>query len=353
MKETTQEQQGHNGDSNEVVLFPLADTVTARRSLDYALDAVAGGTLHVVVALGGVSETPEGQSEREQASALLRKAKAWKNETDTMGTVTMETAVLGEDAYLYGPRDYVSALESYAEDHAVTRIILDPAYRIDDMGPMVDSFDAVVQSSDLSVEIAPVSRPTERQGMASGFSPIRVGTLFVISLAFYLILGDPLYWFDWITGVAVAGIVAIMLSNVTFANAPDYPGSISRTIRFAMYVPYLIVEIIKANIAIAVVILRPSLPIDPQMTEVNVRVGNGLPLLAMANSITLTPGTLTVRANNQRLIIHTLVPSARSDLFGGRLERAVRFVFYGRGHAAIASPEERGDAKVIEGGDSQ
>lgn len=335
------------------ILFPLSETVTARSSLDHALDVADGGTIHIVVLISGVENTPDGDQERAQAESMLRRAETWAHETDPAGNVSIQTAMIGQESYLYGPRDIVWALESYAETHGIEQVLIDPEYHVGEIGPMTTSFDSKLKESFLEVHVAPVSRPAEHQDPVSRFSPVRVGTLFGISLAFYLVLGDPLYWFDWTTGIVVAAVVALTLNSVTFANAPEYPGSIVRTIRFAFYVPYLVGEIIKANVAISIVILRPSLPIDPKMTAVDVRVGNGLPLLALANSITLTPGTLTVRANDQRLLIHTLIPSAREDLFGGRLERAIRFVFYGREHAAIASPEERGDAKVYQTGETE
>ncbi len=162
-------------------------------------------------------------------------------------------------------------------------------------------------------------------------------------------MGDPTYWFDLVTGVAVAGIVSFSLANVTFSFPLHRVESPLRTLRFAIYVPYLIWEIVRANIAISYVILRPSMPIEPVVTRVDARVRSGLPLLALANSITLTPGTLVVRANDQRLIVHTLIPPAREDLFDGSLERAVRFVF-NAARRRIPTPRERGDAEIV-GGD--
>ena len=82
------------------------------------------------------------------------------------------------------------------------------------------------------------------------------------------------------------------------------------------------------------------------------RLWGGMPVTALANSITLTPGTLTVRTRGRGMVVHTLIPAAREGLFDGALERGVRFVFYGRRALAVASPRERGDCRIIdEGGD--
>jgi multicomponent Na+:H+ antiporter subunit E len=114
------------------------------------------------------------------------------------------------------------------------------------------------------------------------------------------------------------------------------------------YVPYLLYEITKANLQVAAVILHPRLPIAPRMTRLESAVWGSLPVTTLANSITLTPGTLTVRVEGRNLLVHSLVPASREGLFDGSLERAVRFVFYGRRAMSIASPRERGDAAVLD-----
>jgi multicomponent Na+:H+ antiporter subunit E len=47
--------------------------------------------------------------------------------------------------------------------------------------------------------------------------------------------------------------------------------------------------------------------------------------------------------SRQHFLVHALIPDAEDDLLEGTLERLVRFVFYGRGSASIASPRERLD----------
>jgi multicomponent Na+:H+ antiporter subunit E len=112
-------------------------------------------------------------------------------------------------------------------------------------------------------------------------------------------------------------------------------------------VPYLFWEILKANVQDAAVILHPRLPIDPRMTRITPAVWGGLPVTTLANSITLTPGTLTVRIRGRSLKVHTLLPASREDLFDGSLERAVRFVYYGRAAMNIPSLRERDACEML------
>lgn len=341
------EQSPPKGD--RALLVPLAETVTARDTVDHAVAQAGTGEIHLVVALGEGDEQYEDR--RQDAEFLLQRAAAWAEEDARGQPLTIETHVLGAESYLFGPNDYARLFADCLDTHGLDAIVLDPEYWANTTAPLVESFRNEIEARGVTVETPVTPRPAQHERIVGRWDTSKVLTVFVISFGFYLVLGDPFYWFDIITGFAVAGIVALSLSHITYGQAPTYPRSAIRTVRFSLYIPYLVYEIIKANIVIAIVILRPSMPIDPRMTRVRMRVRGGLPTLALANSITLTPGTLTVRASSDELIIHTLVPSAREDLFGGRLERAIRFVFEGRAASAIPSPEEREDARVLERGE--
>ena len=326
------------------ILVPLAETRTARMTVDYAVDRSNGGTIHLVAGLRGEPALSDAK-ELGPVKAMLDRAAAWVREDS--GDVKVETTVLSQDQYMFAPSDYAAAYDEFAVDHDVDEVVLDPEYWADTTGPMVAAFRNGLERRGLTVVETPAPRPARHVPIAGRRQWSKIGTVFAVSFGFYLLLGDPFYWFDLVTGVAVAAIVAVTLANVTFGQAPRYPASIARTVRFGLYVPYLLWEIVKANVIIAIVILRPSMPVDPELVRVRTRVGGGLPLLALANSITLTPGTLVVRADDHDLIVHTLIPAARADLAGGRLERAVRFVFSGRSGMRVASPAERGEIETI------
>ena len=63
-------------------------------------------------------------------------------------------------------------------------------------------------------------------------------------------------------------------------------------------------ELVKANIDVAVRVLNPSLPIRPGIVEVTTGMKSQLGKLILANSITLTPGTLTLDVRDDRMFIH-------------------------------------------------
>jgi multicomponent Na+:H+ antiporter subunit E len=76
--------------------------------------------------------------------------------------------------------------------------------------------------------------------------------------------------------------------------------------RFLLYLPWLLKEILVANINVARVILSPKLPISPIMVVFRSTQKTDLGRVVYANSITLTPGTITTGVEGDQLEIHAL-----------------------------------------------
>lgn len=337
----------------ERVFVPVEQSVTLRRTVGYVTESASGADrdveLHFVAAVTTDDRTPGGEAAIAAAESLLERVRVWTDEDLGGDGVRVETAVVGTDQYLFSPRDYADRIAEYARTHGIDRVVLDPEYQPGSSAPMLRPIERRLEERGVAYEEAPVEPVTRRGRLVTPGGASRFATLFVVSAGFYLVLGDPTYWFDLLTAAATGLIVALTLDHVTFSAPPSARRTPLRILRSIAYVPYLLYEIVKANVAVSLVILRPSMPIDPELTRVRATVHGGLALTALANSITLTPGTLTVRADDRDLIVHALIPSARDGLFAGGLERAIRFVFYGRDAAGIASPEERGDAEIIGG----
>jgi multicomponent Na+:H+ antiporter subunit E len=252
------------------------------------------------------------------------------------------TEVVGADRYLFSPGDYADAILEYAAEVDADRIVLDPEYRPAGAAPMLRPLEIELARGDTDIEEAPVERPTERTVLARAASLPKYLAVFGASYLFYMLLSawKPL---DFFTGFLTATLVAVLLAPVAFSRQPAFGRVGKQLLRMLVYAPYLLKEIAVANLQIAYVVLHPSLPIDPKLVELEAAVWGDTAVTTLANSITLTPGTLTVTVTDRSFTIHSLTAGAREDLFDGGLERAVRFVFYGREAAAIATPRERGD----------
>jgi multicomponent Na+:H+ antiporter subunit E len=97
------------------------------------------------------------------------------------------------------------------------------------------------------------------------------------------------------------------------------------------YVPWIMREIWLANIHVVKIVLHPRLPIDPALVRVPVRHSSDLARTVFANSITLTPGTITIEAGTDEFLVHALTRSAGEDLEGGVMARRVGRVFADQG----------------------
>jgi len=103
--------------------------------------------------------------------------------------------------------------------------------------------------------------------------------------------------------------------------------------RLFLYLLWLLREVVKANLQVLRVVLHPRLPIDPVLVRFRTHLTTDLAKTILANSITLTPGTITVQVSGDEFLVHSLLgPEVTSDITRmqnqiaralPRLERAV------------------------------
>jgi multicomponent Na+:H+ antiporter subunit E len=332
------------------LLVPIDRSVTLRNTVSYVTNRARealedGGPVSIHFVYPFSQRDPE--SERvEPFEDLLSQVQVWVREDlgveeEQSLPVDISSAVIGRTEYLFSPADYSRVLVRYARDHSIEAVVLDPEYAPAGSTPLLQPLETELTQAGMDVEEAPVERQTRRSRLTTAVRPGKFFATFSISLAFYLLLGDPFYWFDLVTGTGTALLTAAVLSRVSFVRTPHFRRTFRQLARVSVYVVYLFWEIAKANVQMAYVILHPSLPIDPSLLEYEAAVWGSLPTTTLANSITLTPGTLTVDVVESHFYIHALTPSSRDGLLDGALERAVRFIFYGRQSMRIPSPDER------------
>mgnify|MGYP000450981021 CR=1 FL=1 len=112
---------------------------------------------------------------------------------------------------------------------------------------------------------------------------------------------------EFIIGLAVGLPIAYAIRGI---YAPTYGlrRSLSVLPAAGIYLGLFLWELVTANIDVARRVLSPSMPIDPSVVEVPLRVESAVAITTIANSITLTPGTLTMDYDEERnsLFVHTL-----------------------------------------------
>ncbi len=133
-------------------------------------------------------------------------------------------------------------------------------------------------------------------------------------------------------GVLCAAMVAWWCKDLLFPNEHLSIGNcIRQGIRFIPYACWLFWQIVLSNIHVLKVSLSPRMHdlISPKMVRFNTDVNEEISKFVLANSITLTPGTVTVRVEGQKFLVHALTEKAASGLPGesDEMERRIIKVF--------------------------
>ncbi|MAP95890.1 MAG: cation:proton antiporter [Ponticaulis sp.] len=133
--------------------------------------------------------------------------------------------------------------------------------------------------------------------------------IYVLGLATALVLlwlgmsgvFEPLVLGLGVVSVIIAIALAIRLDLKDRESSPYH-----RIFAFLLYTPYLIGEIVKANITVLKAIMSPELDIEPSLVKVKSTCRSDLAKVIFANSITLTPGTVTLRVDDDIMLVHGL-----------------------------------------------
>ena len=144
--------------------------------------------------------------------------------------------------------------------------------------------------------------------------------------AFWLALSG--HYTPMLVAAGIASTVVCVFAAIRM-RAADAEGHPIELFRGALtYFPWLAVEIAKSAWTVTMVILHPRLPISPTMTVVRASQKSRAGVATYANSITLTPGTVTVEVAGNDLTVHALVRAGADELEDGGMNRRVN-VFEG------------------------
>lgn len=124
------------------------------------------------------------------------------------------------------------------------------------------------------------------------------------------------------TAGALAAVLCVLAAvRMRIADAEGHPVHLLGS--FVTYFPWLLREIAKSACAVTKIIVNPALPISPTMTQVRASQRTSLGIVTYANSITLTPGTITTAVKGDVLTVHALVREGALDLESGSMDARV------------------------------
>ncbi len=135
----------------------------------------------------------------------------------------------------------------------------------------------------------------------------------IILFIVWLLLVGTLNWSEIFVGIMVAAFTAwISSKHLSFLDYLKL--NWTTPMHVLRYLQVFIVALVRANIDMAYRVLSPRLPINPALVEVQTQLQSPLGKLVLANSITLTPGTLTVDVVGERLHVHWVDSTQGTDL---------------------------------------
>lgn len=161
---------------------------------------------------------------------------------------------------------------------------------------------------------------------------MRAISLFAVLLVFWLALSGHYTGFLIGAGVLCCALVVFIGQRKgaleVKGGSPIHPlltGAIT-------YWPWLCWQILLANIDVFKRVWHPQLPIDPRMVRVPYRTSTDLHTTLYANSITLTPGTITVAVEpgdpaggvDGEMLVHALSAEAEAGLVNGAMHDRVK-----------------------------
>lgn len=121
---------------------------------------------------------------------------------------------------------------------------------------------------------------------------------------------------------AISCVVVILLAlRMRLVDAEGVPVEIAW--RLLRYAPWLVWQVFLANLHVARRILDPKLPIDPSVIRVKPGQQRDLGRVIYANSITLTPGTVSIEIDEHEITVHALTKETAADLESGEMDRQV------------------------------
>lgn len=148
---------------------------------------------------------------------------------------------------------------------------------------------------------------------------------FLIMLIFWVILSGKFDAFHLSLGVISCLIVSFLSADLLFENTRK-KGRLKEAWRFLKYSFWLLYEIVIANINVAYLALHPKAKelLDPTIITFKSKLKKNISRVSLANSITLTPGTITIRIEDDVFYVHALTRNFAQGVPGEMEERLAR-----------------------------
>jgi multicomponent Na+:H+ antiporter subunit E len=145
--------------------------------------------------------------------------------------------------------------------------------------------------------------------------------LFVYLSVFWLLLSGH-FERDMLTYGAIS-CALVLAASLRARLVDDERLPVQMVFRSWRYLPWLLTEIVKSNIDVAKIILDPALPMRPHIVRTQASQRTDVGKVIFANSITLTPGTITLAVRRGEMVVHALDDPFADGLETGEMNQRV------------------------------
>ncbi len=151
---------------------------------------------------------------------------------------------------------------------------------------------------------------------------MRLVSTFLTLFAFWLLLSGHYTGFLMTAGILCALGVVLFARRMDVVDQEGHPVHLAPR-ALLVYWPWLVKEIIKSALQVSAIILHPRLPISPTLLRVRATQKTDVGRTTFANSITLTPGTISVEVGEDEILVHALTRGSAEGLADGEMDRRV------------------------------
>jgi multicomponent Na+:H+ antiporter subunit E len=144
----------------------------------------------------------------------------------------------------------------------------------------------------------------------------------VLMMVFWLIMSGH---YDLMhVSFGIFSVILVLLINHSIRRHIYTLGEYSDALKLSLvrviyYVPWLLWQIVVASLQVAYVVLHPKCPVDPALLRFKTRLANTSSRVILGNSITLTPGTITLDIEQEVFLVHSLMDISSTGIIDGTL----------------------------------
>jgi multicomponent Na+:H+ antiporter subunit E len=143
----------------------------------------------------------------------------------------------------------------------------------------------------------------------------------IVYLLFWIVISGNIKAETLCIGIIISLLITSLNKELVYSNRKL--NLIKNIVQWIYYTIMLVKEILVSNFNVAKIVLSPKLVISPQIVIINTKIKSDFHKTIFANSMTLTPGTLTISMDEDEIIVHCLRDEFTKELTNSPFEKII------------------------------